>query len=85
MTRDCFEAEAIRLIFGSPVVLGAAFAAGADGAVGAFVLAFDIEILRSMQRGIIAAPPKPHIGDQASGAGSLSASCARGWRHYRSV
>jgi hypothetical protein len=30
-----------------------------------------------MHRGIIAAPPKPHLGDQAGGAGSLSAFSAR--------
>ena len=85
MTRDCFESGSIFLIFGSPVVSGAASAARADGEVGAFFLAFDIEILRSMQRGIIAASPKPHLGDQAGGAGSLSAFSARDWRQYRSV
>ncbi len=63
MTRDCFEPGTIFLIFGSAVVLGAVSAARAEGAVGVFLLAFDIEILRSMQRGIVAAPPKPHLGE----------------------
>jgi hypothetical protein len=75
------------LIFGSSVVLGVPVSAGARvvDTVDDFFADLDIEILRSVQNGIVAAPPKPHLGDQAGGAGSLSASSARDWRQYRSI
>jgi len=49
--------------------------AGAD-AVGCFFADFDIEILGSVSRRR-AAPPKPHLGDAAGGAGSRGALGAR--------
>jgi hypothetical protein len=75
MTRDCFEPRSALLGSGSPApcrddfVVGTA--AGAD-AVGRFFAGFDIEILRSVSRRR-AAPPKPHLGDAAGGAGSRGA------------
>ena len=86
-TRDCLEPGSGFLIFGSPVVLGMGVAVGArvGDAADDFFAIFDIEILHSVQSGVSAAPPKPHLGDQAGGAGSLSAFSARDWRHYRSV
>ena len=87
MTRDCLESGSVFLIFGSSVVLGVPVSAGARAVdtVDDFFADLDIEILRSVQKGIVAAPPKPHLGDQAGGAGSLSASSARDWRQYRSI
>jgi hypothetical protein len=38
---------------------------------------FDIEILRSVYGGVAPPLPKPHLGEQASGAGSRSALGAR--------
>jgi hypothetical protein len=77
-TRDCFEpgsAFLFLLFFGLPVVWGEGFAAGARAAdaLDEFFANFDIEILRSVECGIVAAPPTPHLGDEAGGAGSLSA------------
>src|SRR6201982_1013382 len=71
MTRDCFEPRSALFGSGSPApcrddfVVGTV--AGAD-AVGRFFAGFDIEILRSVSRRR-AAPPKPHRGDAAGGAG----------------
>jgi predicted phage terminase large subunit-like protein len=77
MTRDCFEPRSALLGSGSlrrdDFVVGTA--AGAD-AVGRFFADFDIEILRSASRRR-AAPPKPHLGDRAGGAGSHGALGAR--------
>ena len=72
MTRDCLESGSVFLIFGSSVVLGVPVSAGARAVdtVDDFFADLDIEILRSVQKGIVAAPPKPHLGDQAGGAGS---------------
>jgi hypothetical protein len=46
-----------------------------------FFADFDIEILRSVYRGVRAALPKPHHGHRAGGAGSRSAVGVRNWRH----
>ena len=64
------------LVFGLSAVGRAGFDAvtdAADDAVGRCFVTFDIEILRSVQWRRRAAPPKPHIGQQAGGAGSQSA------------
>ncbi len=82
MTRDCFEPRSALFGSGSPALCRDDFvvgtAAGAD-AVGRFFAGFDIEILRSVSRRR-AAPPKPHLGDAAGGAGSRGALGARNQR-----
>jgi len=79
MTRDCFEPRSALFGSGSPALCRDDFVvgtvAGAD-AVGRFFAGFDIEILRSVSRRR-AAPPKPHLGDAAGGAGSRGALGAR--------
>jgi hypothetical protein len=56
-----------------------AFAAppAAYGAPERFLTEFDIKILRSVKAASDTAPPKPHLGHQAGGAGSRSALSAR--------
>ena len=86
MTRDCFEPRLALFGSGSPapcrddLVVGTV--AGAD-AVGRFFAGFDIEILRSVSRRR-AAPPKPHLGDAAGGAGSRGALAPEINGQYRS-
>jgi hypothetical protein len=79
MTRDWFEPRSALFGSGSSALCRDDFvvgtAAGAD-AVGRFFADFDIEILRSVSRRH-AAPPKPHLGDRAGGAGSRGALGAR--------
>src|ERR1700676_1298 len=56
MMRDCFEPGSAFLPLGSPAVCCEVFAAGmgaADDAVGRFFANFDIEILRSVHRGVV--------------------------------
>ena len=70
MTWDCFELGsafiALRLSAAGRAGFEDVTDAADDAAVRCFA-DFDIEILRSVQNGIVAAPPKPHLGDQAGG------------------
>ena len=81
MTRACFESaracvEGATAFLGSPVVCPADFGVGpgvADDAVDCFFgfVGLDIEILRSVPGGLVPPPPKPHLGQQAGGAGPV--------------
>jgi hypothetical protein len=74
MTRDCFELESLFWAFTSPTGCCVGFATGlADDASVRFFADFAIEILRSVHGGVAPPPPKPHLGQQAGGAGSRSA------------
>ena len=79
MTRDCFEPGSAFLPLGSIVPCCGAFAAppAAYGATERFLTDFDIKILRSAKAAFDPAPPKPHLGHQAGGAGSRSTLSAR--------
>src|SRR5262245_38709078 len=76
ITRDCFEPGLPLGPFPSAPVASSGFAvapAAADGPPDRFFVVFadfDIEILRSVQGGVAPPPPKPHLGQQAGGAGS---------------
>jgi hypothetical protein len=74
ITRDCFEPVTAFLLLGSPEVVDEGFEAGTNAAdaVDGFFAGFDMEILRSVSRGLLAAPPTPHLGQEAGGAGSLA-------------
>jgi hypothetical protein len=71
------------LAVGTGVAAGLDAGAGvADCAIGDFFAVadfadLDIEILHSVDGGVVPPPPKPHLGDQAGGAGSRSALGAR--------
>src|SRR5262245_49300428 len=82
---DCPELAA-----GAVVAAGLGPAAGvADCAIADFFADadfadLDIEILHSVDGGVVPPPPKPHLGNQAGGAGSQSALGARNCGQYRS-
>lgn len=81
-TRDCFVS--LLSIFTLPVDavfafdgVGLAMTFAAAALEARFFAGFDIGILHSGYGDLATPPPKPHLGDQADGAGSWSVSNAR--------
>jgi hypothetical protein len=79
MTRDCLEPGSAFGRVVSSVADSEGFAAitGSFEAGDDFFATVDIEILLPVDSGVAAAPPKPRVGHEASGAGSLGAFRAR--------
>jgi hypothetical protein len=80
MTRDCFEPASALTPGTSRAALGGGFEAETgvlDDAVGRFLADFDIEILRSVNRGVAQHHRSPTSAIEPAGQGSLSAFGAR--------
>src|SRR5215204_5206715 len=93
ITCDCFEPGSSPCPFTLTRVDPSGFAAEAvvalkdiaDRFLADFDFAdFNIEILHSVHDGLAPPPPKPHLGQEAGGAGSRSALGAQNYPHYRS-